>query len=352
MDIMLEKIRGRVARIPALAVLAIASLFPSFILAQQNEEPARQGQKTKPELDSKGPPQKQGGYKIGVTVDLVVMHTTVIDKNGHFVSGLKEENFKVYEDGIEQKISAFSQEDVPVSLGILVDLSGSMRSKVDQVTKAALAFIRASNPEDEVFLIGFNDQVDLLQDYTNDADEISDALENTVISGGTALWDAIYLGVEKAQRGTKPKKALIVITDGEDKDSYYKLDEMVSKVQESDAQIYSIGFLNAVPEKSIFGSWSKTGAEKAHDALQRISEDTGAKAFFPKDTGEVRKIVAEIAHELRSQYSIAYSSTNNNRDGRWRRVKVSLQPGSLASANQIRHRRGYFAPKESAAAQQ
>lgn len=302
---------------------------------------------TKPELESRSPQEpheRQKGYTIGVNVDLVVVHTTVQDKNGHFVGGLKKDLFKVYEDGVAQAISAFSQEDVPISMGIIIDTSGSMRNKIDLVNKAALAFIRASNPDDQVFLVGFNDQVELLEDYTNDLDAITDALDNTIVTGGTALYDAIYLGVQKAQNGVKPKKAIVVITDGEDRDSYYKLDELVAKVQESDVQIYCVGFLNPVPEKGIFGHWSKSVPERAHDALMRISDETGGKAYFPQKIPEIGNIVSEIAHELRNQYSIGYVSTNAARDGSYRKIRIALDPSSAAN-NHVRYRRGYFAPK-------
>ncbi len=305
---------------------------------------------TKPELDTHGPEEASGkrkGYTIGVNVDLIQVHTTVLDKSGNFVSGLKKDVFKVFEDGVAQNIQSFSQEDVPISLGIIIDTSGSMRNKIDLVNKAALAFIRASNPDDQVFLIGFNDQVDLLEDYTNDIDAITDALENVVVTGGTALYDAIYLGVQKAQNGSRPKKAVVVITDGEDRDSYYKLDELVAKVQESDVQIYCVGFLNPVPDKGLFGHWSKSVPERAHDALQRISEETGAKAFFPKKIPEIHTIVAEIANELRNQYSIGYISSNTARDGSYRKIKIALDP-SLATIDHVRYRRGYFAPKATA----
>ncbi len=301
----------------------------------------------KPELESHSPqqtPEKQRGYTIGVNVDLVVVHTTVLDKNGHFVGGLKKDTFKIFEDGVPQNVSSFSQEDVPISMGIIIDTSGSMRNKIDLVNKAALAFIRASNPDDQVFLVGFNDQVELLEDYTNDIDAITDALENTVVTGGTALYDAIYLGVQKAQNGSKPKKAIVVITDGEDRDSYYKLDELVAKVQESDVQIYCVGFLNAVPEKGLFGHWSKSVPERAHDALLRISDETGGKAYFPQKIPEINTIVSEIAHELRNQYSIGYMSSNSARDGSYRKIKVALD-SSQAATEHVRYRRGYFAPK-------
>jgi Ca-activated chloride channel homolog len=219
-----------------------------------------------------------------------------------------------------------------------------MRNKIDMVNKAALAFIRASNPEDQVFLVSFNDQVELLEDYTSDIDAITDALENTIVTGGTALYDAIYLGVQKAQNGVKPKKAIVVITDGEDRDSYYKLDELVAKVQESDVQIYCVGFLNPVPEKGLFGHWSKSVPEKAHDALLRISDETGGKAYYPQKITEIGNIVSEIAHELRNQYSIGYISSNSARDGSYRKIKIALDP-SLAATDHVRYRRGYFAAK-------
>jgi Ca-activated chloride channel family protein len=219
-----------------------------------------------------------------------------------------------------------------------------MRNKIDQVNKSALAYIRASNPQDQVFLIGFNDQVELLQDYTSDIDEVADSLDNIVVTGGTALYDAIYLGVQKAHTGIKPKKAIVVITDGEDRDSYYKLDEIVAKVQESDVQVFCVGFLNPVPDKGLFGRWSKSIPEKAHDALQRISEETGGKAFFPQKLVEINTIVTEIAQDLRNQYSIGYISSNTARDGTYRRVKIVLG-GPGAANDHLRYRRGYTAPK-------
>ena len=238
----------------------------------------------------------------------------------------------------------FSQEDVPISLGIILDTSGSMRRKFDTVINAALAFIRASNPDDEAFLIGFNDEVELLEDYTSDIDAISDTLDNTIVTGGTALYDAIYLGVQKGQEGDNPKKAIIVITDGEDKDSYYSLDELIDKVQESDVQIYNIGFLRPSQDKGLFGRFRKTPVEKARDGLKLISEETGGKAFFPEDIGAIHGIVQEIAVELRNQYSIGYISSNKSRDGSWRRIKIQLD-GSKDAGYHVRHRRGYYSPK-------
>jgi Ca-activated chloride channel homolog len=330
----------------------IVLVFCSFQLAvfpqdKKEAQPQERRRQTKPELESRIPQEATApdrGYTIGVSVDMVVMYTSVFDKQGHFVAGIKKDNFKLFEDGVQQTLSSFSQEDVPVNMGILLDLSGSMRGKIDQVNKAALAFIRASNPRDQVFLIGFNDEVELLQDYTSDIDEITDALENTVVTGGTALYDSIYLGIQKAQAGSRPKKAVVVITDGEDRDSYYKLDELLAKVQEADVQVFSVGFLDDVPDKGLFGRWSKTAPEKARDALLRIAEETGGKAFFPTKLTDIHTIVTEIATDLRSQYSLAYLSSNAARDGTFRRVKIELGGQGITNIS-VRYRRGYYAPK-------
>lgn len=333
----------------SMAILTVSILFITLypIYPQEKPEDRERRRQTKPQLESKIPqedPNRSKGYTIGVNVDLVLMYTSVFDKNGRFVGDLKKENFRLYEDGIEQKVTSFSQEDVPISMGILLDLSGSMRGKIEQVNKAALAFIGASNPQDQVFLIGFNDEVELLQEFTSDIDEITDALENTIVTGGTALYDAIYLGVQKAHNGVKAKKALVVITDGEDRDSYYKLDELVAKVQESDVQVFCVGFLNTIPDKGLFGRWSKSLPEKARDGLQRIAEETGGKPFFPDKITDIHNIVSEIASELRNQYSIGYFSSNSVRDGTFRRVKIELS-GIDASNRRVRYRRGYYAPK-------
>jgi Ca-activated chloride channel family protein len=329
--------------------LALFLAFParSTLSQDKKEETQERRRPTKPDLESKIPqeaPPPERGYTIGVNVDLVLMYTSVFDKSGHFVAGLKKDNFKLFEDGVQQTLTSFSQEDVPISLGILLDLSGSMKPKFEQVNKAALAFIRASNPHDQVFLIGFNDEVELLQDYTSDIDEISDALENTIATGGTALYDAIYLGTQKAHTGSRPKKAIVVITDGEDRDSYYKLDELLAKVQESDVQVFAVGFLDEIPDKGFFGRWSKTAPEKARDALLKICEETGGKAFFPTRLTDIHSIITEIATDLRSQYSLAYFSSNSARDGSFRRVKIELNGQGTANIN-ARYRRGYYAPK-------
>jgi VWFA-related protein len=328
-------------RLPIFFLFLFSSLFAAVFLNAKDAPQNNSSTLSSTTQDSKqtaNEADQKRGTRFNVDVDLVMMYTSAFDSNGRFVSGLEQERFKVYEDGVEQKIISFAQEDVPVTMGILLDLSGSMKDLSEKVNNAALAFIRASNSDDQTFLIGFNDDTELLQDFTNDIDEIQDALDNTVVAGGTVLYDAIYFGVEKAHRGNKVKKAIVVITDGEDNDSLYSLDELIARVQELDVQVFCVGI-----RKESFGK-NDYSSKKAHDALMRISEETGGKAFFPQRIDEIHDIVAEIATELRSQYSIGYFSSDLARDGSFRRVKISLS-GNKSSNIHLRYRRGYFAPK-------
>jgi VWFA-related protein len=341
MGIMLPKTdQSRGNRLSVILLLFLfSSLFLAVLLLHAKDAP--QNSSTNPARnapDSKSTKEStdQGkGIRFGVSVDLVMMYTSAFDSAGRFVSGLKQEQFKVFEDGVEQKIYSFAQEDVPVTMGILLDLSGSMSKSTEKVNNAALAFIRASNPDDQVFLVGINDEAELLQDFTSDIDEIQDSLDNTVVAGQTILYDGIHLGVEKAHSGNRAKKAVVVITDGEDHTSFYKLDELVAKVQESDVQVFCVGFLRSTKDSDY---------KRAYHALLRISEESGGKAFFPQKIDEVHDIVKEIAADLRSQYSIGYFSANAARDGSFRRVKITFS-GNKSSDVHLRYKRGYFASK-------
>ncbi|MBN2321005.1 MAG: VWA domain-containing protein [Acidobacteria bacterium] len=336
-----------------LSCLALIAIYPYLnVLYASEDKDVHLVSESDPEeipqlafFQEKKPEGEKGGYTFGVNVDLVMMYTSVFDKNGRFIRSLEKEDFNVYEDGVRQEIASFSQEDVPLSMGIIVDTSGSMDDKIEQVNRAAYAFIKAGNPQDEFFLVGFNDEVELLQPFTSDIDEIADELENTIITGGTALYDAVFLGVEEARRGKKEKKAIVVITDGNDRESTYSLQELIASIQESDIQIFNIGFIDEDDSKGLFGFFKKSDSEKARDALERISEETGGKAYFPEDIADIHSIVTEIAHELRNQYSIGYFSSNHARDGSWRRVVIRLDLG-IISDPQLRYRRGYYAPKD------
>ena len=274
-------------------------------------------------------------FRIGVDVKLVSLYASVYDKKNHFVSGLDKSLFRVLENGVEQKIESFAQEDVPVSMGIVVDLSPSMQKIIGQVKQAATSFLQLRKPSDEFFLIGFYEDVYLLHDYTGNINEISAALEKAALGGGTSLYDAIYLSVKKAESGAKPKKALIVISDGADNLSLYSMEEMIDKIQGTDVQVFCIGLFDGTYVKSV---------RAVKSILERVSNETGGKAFFPNNTSKLDGIVNEIAQELRGQYNFGYFSSNTVNDGAFRTIKIEIT-GKNNEGIKIRHRNGYFADK-------
>ena len=274
-------------------------------------------------------------FRVGVDVKMVTLYASVYDKKNHFVSGLEKSRFRILENGVEQKIESFAQEDVPVSMGVVIDLSSSMQGILGQVKQAALTFLQSGKPDDEFFLVGFNDFVELLHDYTSNIKEISVSLENATLRQGTALYDAVYMSVKKAQSGVKPKKALIVISDGDDHSSHYSLKDMLDKVIESDVQVFCIGIFDSAYVQD-FSGVTRT--------LERISKETGGKAFFPTNTSKLGGIVDEIARELRGQYNFGYSSSNSSNDGAFRTIKIEMT-GKNNEGIKVRHRNGYFADK-------
>ncbi|HEY3130711.1 MAG TPA: VWA domain-containing protein [Acidobacteriota bacterium] len=298
------------------------------------------------EKEHKEKKDKQGGFRIGVDVNQVVVNVTVHDRNGGLISNLKEQNFQVYEDKVLQNITNFGQVDVPATVGLVMDNSGSMKRKIDLVGKAAKLFIDKSNAENELFLIEFSQDVNLIEDYTRDFDDVRDALDNMIVSGGTALYDAIYLAVDKASQGSEAKKVVLVFTDGEDKDSYYKLDELLSKIKDSDVQVYMVIFLDEdIGTESGFFGIKKSEKEKLQKKMSEIGEATGGKVFYPERLDDLPAVFATIANELRNQYRMAYVSSNKVRDGKWREIRVqlaNLQPKELQQYK-IQTKRGYYA---------
>jgi VWFA-related protein len=327
-----------------LILLVAMAAGPAHVQGQASRQKARGATaKGKAAAEEKARDKKT---VFGVDVNLVLLHTSVFDKAGKFVEGLRKEDFSVYEDRVQQTITTFNQEDLPVTIGLLIDTSGSMKNKIDAVTKAALLLVQASNPQDEAFIISFNTEATLLEEFTNDINDLKESLDNILVGGGTALYDAIYLGVKKAQEGHKQKKALVVITDGEDRDSQYKLSEVIDKIRESDVQVYTIGFLEPERKEGLFESRSNRKIRnKARADLELVAEETGGKSVFPQQISEVNEVVKTIAHELRNQYSIGYYSTNQKKDGSWRPVRVTLRP-ELAAKYKVRARSGYYAPKQ------
>ena len=260
-------------------------------------------------------------------VDQVVVYAAVYDGTGRLVSSLTKKDFEVYEDKILQEVSYFGLDDVPSTIGIVMDISGSMRGKKELVDQAAELFLELTHPSNELFLLGFNSKPRLDEDFTRDVEDIRDALFNQIVNGGTALYDAIYLAVEHAAEGSEPKKVIIVFTDGEDKDSYYELNEVVEKVEEADVQVFLMAFLDQGPpdDGGFFGMF-KSPTEKVAKAMASIAEATGGKALFPQKKEDIEEAFRMIANELRNQYRLAYVSNIPQEEGQeaWRSVQVRL----------------------------
>jgi Ca-activated chloride channel homolog len=275
--------------------------------------------------------------KIRVDVNLVVLHTTVLDDRGRFADGLKEENFRVLEDKAEQKLAIFKREDIPVSMGLVIDNSGSMRDKRPRVNAAALTLVEASNPQDEAFVVNFNDDfyLDLDKDFSSSIPELKEALERIDSRGSTALYDAVIGSLDHVRKGKKDKKVLLVVTDGEDNTSHNSLEKTIREIQKTDTVIYTIGLL---------GEESKKNAKRAKRALEEIAKASGGLAFFPENVSDVKDICENVAHDIRNQYTLAYYPTNTKRDGTFRTVQVDIIPPRGRGKLTARTRNGYYAP--------
>ena len=272
---------------------------------------------------------------------VVDLHATVVDKNGHLVTTLPKEAFTVYENGVQQQIRLFKREDVPVSMGLIVDNSGSMRDKRAKVEAAALTLVKDSNPADEVFVVNFNDEAfnDLPhgKDFTNDVKEMEEALTRIDSRGGTAMRDAIRMSIDHLkEKAHKDKKVLVVVTDGNDNSSLSSLENLVKASQQSGVIIYSVGLLSEEERRE---------AKRAERALQALAEATGGETFFPKELSEVERIAHQVAHDIRNQYTIVYSPSNPAMDGTFRQIKVTANaPGRPT----VRTRSGYYATPDQA----
>jgi VWFA-related protein len=282
------------------------------------------------------PVRKQGeGYVLHTDVEEVVLNTTVLDGN-RLVPDLKKDNFEVFEDGVKQTLISFQHTDVPVSIALVVDNSGSMSRKRPSVNKSALDLIQASNPQDEAFVVNFSDEAFIDQEFTSDVNKLRDGLGHIESRGGTALYDAVVASADKLVADAKrPKQVLILITDGEDNASTLNLEQTIRRVQQlSGPVIYSIGLL--------FGDeMSRAEVRHARRALEMLSTETGGIAFFPKSIEQIDQIAAEVARDIRSQYTIGYHSTKPTTEPGFRRVLVTAQ-GKGQGKLIVRTRTGYF----------
>src|SRR5947209_10216115 len=272
---------------------------------------------------------------------LVVLHASVADRRGKLLTDLNQNAFRVFENGQPQQVKIFRREDVPVSLGIIIDDSGSMMSKRSRVEAAALNMVRESNPQDEVFIVNFNDDAYLDVPFTSDIRKMEQGLARIDSRGGTAMRDAINMSLDYIKSDAKKdKKVLLVITDGNDNASNISLEKVVARSNQGDTLVYSIG---------LFTEEEKREASKAKRALNELTTATGGLAFYPKDVSEVQSLAVEIAHDIRNQYTIAYTPSIQALDGSYRQIKVVAEaPGKPT----VRTRSGYYATPDMAQTKQ
>ncbi|GGG95074.1 VWA domain-containing protein [Silvibacterium dinghuense] len=278
----------------------------------------------------------RSGERIRVDVNLVLVPLTVTDPMDRLVTGLEKENFSLYEDNHPETLKSFSSDDVPVSIGVIFDLSGSMANKVLRARDSILQFMKTSNPQDEFFVVGFNDRPELIEDFTQSTDEIEARLSMVKAGHRTALLDAIYFGMVKMKQAKYERKALLVVSDGGDNRSRYTEGEVRSVIRESGVQIYSIG---------IFDPYASTTEERLGPMLLNdISNETGGRLFRVDDISEMGDVAEKISSELRHEYVLGYRPSNAKRDGKWRKVKVRLVPPSGLPPLTVHARNGYYAP--------
>lgn len=326
----------------ALLVALVSCLVLAVFSSVSSQPTAAQEQKPTAAKPAQTPAPPQQGTEVGegpvvVNTDLITLTVTVTDTYGRYVSGLDKKAFKIFEDKQEQEIEYFSDDDAPVSVGVIFDVSGSMSGdKIRKAREALSRFIQTSHDSDEYFLIAFNSRAQLLLDKTRDGDAVLNKLTFVQTRANTALYDACYLGVEKVTRGTHPKRALLLISDGQDNDSRYTFSEVRRLLKESDVVLYSVGILGGNDPGSSLGM-------EGQSVLDELSAVSGGKAFFPNTAAEMDELFERIALELRHQYSIGYRPKNFKNDGKWHKLKVKVTPPRGLPRLFVRSREGYYA---------
>lgn len=272
---------------------------------------------------------------IRIETEEVNLNVRVIDRNNRPINNLRQQEFKVYEDNVLQPITAFTKAEVPTNYSLVLDNSGSLRNQIDKVIEASKIIVATNKPEDETSVIRFvsSDKIEIVQDFTPNKTDINDALESLYVEGGqTAIIDAVYLAAQKVDEyeksrnpNDKKRRALILVSDGEDRDSFYKEPQLFELLRESDVQIFTVGFVTDLSKEGGFISKSPQGKAKAF--LQRLATETGGKSYFPSSINELNGIAQDIASELRTQYLVSYAPTNEKKDGSLRNIKVIVDEG-------------------------
>src|SRR5271157_3504364 len=279
------------------------------------------------------------GKIIRTDVDLALVNVTVTDPYNRLVTGLDSDNFRVFEDNVEQEIVSFSAEDVPISIGVIFDFSGSMSNKIDKARDAALEFFKTANPQDEFFLVSFNERAELTSTFTNSVEDLQSRMMLTAPRGRTALLDAVYLGLSQMRGAHNAKRALLILSDGGDNHSRYNENDIKRLVREADTQLYAIGLFDP------FGYRGRTAEElNGPSLLGEITELTGGRVFAVEHLNDLPDIASKIGMELRNQYVLGYRPSNHIHDARWRKIKVKLRPPKGLPPLSVYSKTGYYAP--------
>ena len=288
--------------------------------------------------DTPGQVIKQG-QSVHIDVDLALVNVTVTDPYNRLVTGLEPDNFRIFENNVEQEIRYFSSEDVPISIGVIFDLSGSMANKVGKAKEAASQFFKTANPQDEFFLVSFNERAEVMSAFTSNIEDLQSRIISASAKGRTALLDAIYLGLSQMRTARNAKRALLIISDGGDNNSRYNEKDIKKLVRESDTQLYSVGVFDP------FEYRSRTPEElNGPSLLTEVTELTGGRAFTIENVNELPDIAAKISAELRNQYVLGYRPSNKSHDARWRKIKVKLRAPKGLPPLSIYAKTGYYAP--------
>jgi Ca-activated chloride channel homolog len=276
---------------------------------------------------------------IKLDVDMALVSVTVTDPYSRLVTGLDKQHFRVFEDGIQQEIVSFSSEDVPVSIGLIFDMSGSMADKVDKARQAAVQFLRTANPRDEFFLVSFNDRAELTSRFTSSIEELQNRMMYTVAKGRTALLDAIYLGLSQMRGARNGKRALLIISDGGDNHSRYNEADIRNFLKESDCQLYAMGVFDV-------NDMGRSPEERyGPSLLSELAEMTGGRVFPVSSLGDLPDIATKIGMELRNQYVLGYKPSDKRHNGTWRKIKVKLFPPKGLPPLNVYSKTGYYAPQ-------
>jgi Ca-activated chloride channel family protein len=316
--------------------LLVICILLSGTLTAQNPQSAQNPQNAAPKARTA---RDLTDKPIRVDVELVLLNVTVTDPFNRLVTGLERENFRILEDKTEQELQHFSSEDVPISIGVIFDMSGSMSNKVDKARQAALQFFRTANPQDEFLLVAFNDRAQLLSRFTTSVEELQTRLMYANAKGRTALLDAIYLGLSQMRGARNAKKALLIISDGADNHSRYNENDIRNFVREADVQLYGIGIYDP------FNSRRSPEEQAGPMMLGELTELTGGRTFSVANLNELPDIASKISMELRNQYVLGYKPSNHDRDGKWRKVQIKLRPPKGLPPLNVYTKTGYYAPK-------